>query len=178
MSSASVISEQDFVDWPLDNIRSMKTVVRDLRRANKTFMSSHNDWAKNSGIRSSDRAVHEHRTLSKVLDLLQWYDQLNMPNCVAAEVALKRRMLLEDAYDGRPEAPQFEGTDHFMGHKDSESGKFVDKEAVRYRANMLKEESVVLREMRLKKEEDGHMRGGPPNKSAAGGGNKAPPAGK
>eukprot|EP00974_Lingulodinium_polyedra_P105220 10188589-Lingulodinium_polyedra.AAC.1 len=77
----------------------MKAIIRDLRRAGKSFMSSHQDWVRCSGIRATDRAVHEHKVLSKILDLMQWYGQLNMPNVAAAEVALKRKMLLEDAYD-------------------------------------------------------------------------------
>ena len=60
------MQETNFDDWPLDGVRSVRTVVKDLRRANKSFMDSHFDWARSSGVRPADRAVHEHRTLSNI----------------------------------------------------------------------------------------------------------------
>jgi len=57
----------EFSDWPLDGVRSMRYVVKQLKRNHKSFMSSHSDWVQNSGVRGSDRVVHEHR------GGLQWY---------------------------------------------------------------------------------------------------------
>jgi hypothetical protein len=86
------------------------------------------------------------------------YDQLNILNIAAAELALKRRMLLESAYQGRPEAPHFEGSEHFMGFRDTEAGEYIDPEIVKYRSQKLKEETSVLKEVRLEREEDNAAR--------------------
>ena len=75
----------------------------------------------------------------------------------SAEVAIKRRMLIEKAYEGRPEAPVWTGSEHFLGFRDSENGRVIDPEVVRYQASKLKEESQSLREQRLKREEDAEM---------------------
>ena len=145
--------EVAFEDWPIDGGRSAQWTLKMLRRGNKSFLGSHTDWVKNSGVRATDRAVHEHAVLSKALETAVSWDQLNITNCACMEVLIKRRMLLEDAYKGRPEAPRFEGAEHFMGWSMDEGGEIVDPDAVRVRSNRLKEETAVLRELRLKREE-------------------------
>ena len=156
--AVALLKEVEFPDWPLEGVRSLKYVVKQLKRNNKSWMTSHFDWVRNSGIRGSDRAIHEHRILSKMLELMTCYDQLNILNIAAAELALKRRMLLESAYQGRPEAPHFEGSEHFMGFRDTEAGEYIDPEIVKYRSQKLKEETSVLKEVRLKREEDNAAR--------------------
>ena len=152
--AAACMKEVDFMDWPLEGVRSTKFVVKTLKRNSKTFMSSHQEWVKNSGVRSNDRAVHEHRALSKMLELLTCYDQVNVTNLAGAEVAVKRRMLIEQAYEGRPDQPIWTGSEHMMGYKDTETGRIIDPEAVKYQAGKLKEESQVMKEARLKREQD------------------------
>ncbi len=137
-------------------------------------MTSHEDWARNSGIKSYDRAIHEHKTLSKICELLLSYDQLNVVNLAGFEVAIKRRMLLEVAHRGRPDAPQFSGSEHLMGYKDSQSGEILDPEALRYQSARLRDEANYLKEARLKKEEDAaHKTPGKGGKGGKGGGAQA-----
>ena len=71
------------------------------------------------------------------------------------EVLIKRRMLIEQAYRGRPDAPRFEGADHFMGFGDESNGTYIDPSAVRYQTSKIKEETGIYRELRLKREEEG-----------------------
>ena len=152
------MQETNFDDWPLDGVRSVRTVVKDLRRANKSFMDSHFDWARSSGVRPADRAVHEHRTLSNILELMQSYDQLSIVNLASAESTLKRRVLIEHGCSGRPENPRYDGAEQFMGLRDTEKGEVVDRQAVRHQAQKRKDEGQVLKERRLKLEEDNAMR--------------------
>ena len=91
--AVGLMEEVDFGDWPLEGVRSMRTVLNALRRNQKSWMSSHSDWVKNSGIRMSDRAVHEHKSISKVLELLCSYDQLNAVNCAGAEAADRKSVV-------------------------------------------------------------------------------------
>ena len=154
------MAQQDFDDWPLESVRSSRFLLRELRRCSKTYLTSHTDWVKNSGVRSGDRAIHEHRVLSKALELAVSYDQLSVINLACLEVLVKRRMLIESAYEGSPEAPKWEGSEHFMGYRDSDSGAFVDQQALKHRATRMKQDMEVLREHRLEREEDSLVKKG------------------
>ncbi len=50
-----------------------------------------------------------------------------------------------------------------MGFKDESTGEFVDPEAVRHMATRMKQETEILRESRLKREEEG-LKNRPPGK--------------
>ena len=160
----------DFDDWPLDNVRSCRFVMKEMRKTGKTWLTASNDWANRSGIRASDRACHEHKVLSKALDLACGFDQLNMYNCAVVEVLVKRRMLIESAYKGRPDAPRFEGSEHLMGFRDDPGGEFIDSAAIKFAAQKMRMETEVLREHRLKKEEDTTARSSHANKGGGKGG--------
>ena len=71
---------------------------------------------------------------------------------------MKRRMLIEHAYSGRLENPRYNVAEHFMGLRDTEKGEFIDREAVRHQAQKLKDEGQILKERRLKLEEDNALR--------------------
>ena len=144
---------KDFEDWPMDNVRSAGFMVRELRRDGKNFSQAHTDWVRSSGIRGNDRAVFEHKTLSKVLDLAVGYDQLNIVNLASMECVIKRRMLIEKAYHGRPEAPRYDGSEYFMGFRDSDCGEYVDPAAVKHESQRIKAETEAMRELRLAREE-------------------------
>ena len=154
-----LMHQQEFDDWPLDSVRSTRYLMRELRRASKTFLTSHSDWVKNSGVRATDRAVHEHRALSKALELAVSYDQLAVVNLASVKCLVKRRMLIEAAYEASPEAPRWDGAEHFMGYRDTDNGVFVDPQAMKHRAQRMKQEMEVMREYRLKREEDSAARG-------------------
>jgi hypothetical protein len=151
--AAAEVRETEFEDWPLENARSSRVLLRDLRRSGKTYLSSHERWASKSGIKATDRAIHEHHCLSKLLELAVSYDQLDVTNLACLEVAAKRRMMLETAYKGRPDNPNFAGSSHFMGYGEEGDGTHVDPAANRYRSDKLKEETNMLREARLTREE-------------------------
>jgi hypothetical protein len=148
----------------MENVRSSKTILKYLRRSGKTLLTSHAGWRKNSGVRSSDRAVHEHAILSRALEYATSYDQMNICNLASMEVLVKRRMLLEAAYEGRPEAPVWTGSEHFMGFKDHDDGVFVDQAARAHQSRKLKEDATMLKELRLKREEDAARSSGPAKK--------------
>ena len=58
---------------------------------------------------STDRAMYEHGVLSTALDAAIQHDQLNVVNCVAMEVSVTSRMVIEDACAGNPENPKYVG---------------------------------------------------------------------
>ena len=59
--------EDDFFDWPIDGLKSTYSVLKQLRRDGKTFLRQHDDWVLRSQVDASNRAIHEHRLLSRAL---------------------------------------------------------------------------------------------------------------
>ncbi|CAE8724937.1 unnamed protein product [Polarella glacialis] len=118
--------EEDFEDYPLGGPRTMAHTVRQLKRMSMSFLQQHEAWVRKSGIRSADRAVHEHLAICRCLHLLATYDQVNMPNIAGAEALNRRRALIENAYSGHPESPSYEGSDDFLGIKESSDGTVID----------------------------------------------------
>ena len=130
----------------------MKVAVRHHRRANQTFRQSHAPWKQSSGVRANDRSIHENSVLSTAIDLAQYYDQLDIVKVACSEVLIKRRMLLEQSVEGRPENPSFAGAEHFMGYRDGEAG-YIDPAARAFQAARMREENAITREARLRREE-------------------------
>ena len=145
--------EEEFLDWPVSGVRSALFTCRALRRSERTFLQQHADWRRLSGIRENDRAVFEHETLSRALHQMMYYDQLVVPNIAAAETILKRRMLIEQAYKGRPDAPCYEGAVYFHGQGDAADGTIIDPANVKYTAERLHAESEVAKQSRLARAE-------------------------
>eukprot|EP00971_Amphidinium_carterae_P038695 760702-Amphidinium_carterae.1 len=56
---------------------SRRTIVQ---RTNGGFMSHHERWVVESGIDINNRSSHEHKVLSRALDLACLHDQLNVKN--------------------------------------------------------------------------------------------------
>ena len=51
--------------------------VRQLRRQGLDWLQHHESWLKKSGVRLTDRSVHEHSAICRVLNLMTSYDQLD-----------------------------------------------------------------------------------------------------
>ena len=155
-------SEEEMVDWPIDGHRTGLYTTRQLRRSSMTFMQQHEAWKKASSIRSTDRAIHELFALSRALHLAQCYDQLNIPNIACCEALIKRRQLIERAYRlGAPDAPNYSGSDHFQGVRETAGGTVIDPALNRYTGDRLHAEYEVERNSRLAITER-HRRAGVP----------------
>ena len=132
-SAFNSYTEDDLADWPIDGPRSVYAVLKQLWRDDRNLLQQHDDWVLRSQVDSSNRAMHEHRALSRALHFGVSYDQPCMPNLAAAEVLVKRRMLIEQPHSGgRSPIPVYEASDLFMGVLESVDGSVVDLSAVRY----------------------------------------------
>ena len=151
-----------FEDWPLHQPRSSAWFCKTLRRQNMTFLSHHADWVRSSGIRDGDRAVHEHASISRALHYGCCYDQLNMGNVAMVESLIKRIMLIEQAYQGRPTAPVYDGAEHWMGVQESLDGTLIDPAARKQVADKLKEDAAIKKEGRKWREEHPKLPGQAP----------------
>ena len=144
----------DYGDWLLEVARSTLTVIRQLRRDGRSFLQHHDEWVLRSQVEGSNRAVHEHRLLSRALHFAVVYDQLAIPNLASCELLLRRRMIIERARSGgRSAAPVYEGLEHLMGLREAADGSVIDPAVVRYTAERLHAESEVLKHQRLSQQE-------------------------
>ena len=151
------VIEQEFEDWPLDAVRNTRYVMRQLRSGSRTWLTSHTEWVKYSGIRNTDRAIHEHKLLSKALDLAQSYDQLHMVNLACVEVLVFRRMLIESAYRGHPDTPKYTGGEYMLGYREDDAA-IINPAALQYVSKKMKQDTEVMKEHRLKVEEEAAVR--------------------
>lgn len=116
------LEEIEFDDFPLRGPCTMFRDARQLRRQGMDFLQHHEAWLQKSGVRSTDRSVHEHANLCRVLQYMASYDQLNIASLASAEALNRRRTLIEIAHQGRPEAPSYEGAEEILGVRQSADG--------------------------------------------------------
>lgn len=146
-------AEIDFDDFPLQGPRAVSHDVRTLRRMGLDFLLHHEAWLKKSGVRTSDRSVHEHSAICRALHFMVTYDQLNLPALASAEAMNRRRALIEHAHSGRPDAPSYEGAEDFLGIKDCADGSVVDPALTQHAARRQAAKAEVLKQTRLATEE-------------------------
>lgn len=147
------IEEIDFDDFPLQGPRTVAHDVRQLRRLGLDFNQHHESWLKKSGVRSSDRSVHEHGTLCRALHYMLCYDQLNIAALASAEAINRRRSLIEFAHSGRPDAPSYEGAEEFLGVRESSDGTIVDPALQSHVAKKQAVKAEISKNSRLAAEE-------------------------
>ncbi|CAE7763388.1 NHX3 [Symbiodinium sp. CCMP2456] len=148
--------EVDFEDFPLQGPRTLFRDARQLRRLGFDWLQHHESWIKKSGVRLTDRSVHEHSSICRVLNLMTSYDQLNTPSLASAEALNRRRTLIEVAHQGRPEAPSYEGAEEILGTRDSADGSIIDPALTRHAARRQADRAEVLKQNRLAAEERRH----------------------
>lgn len=170
-------TDVDFEDFPLQGPRTIGHDTRQLRRLNLDFTQHHESWLKKSGVRASDRSVHEHSAICRTLNLMMCYDQLNLCGLASAEALNRRRSLIEHAHQGRPDAPSYEGAEDFLGVREAADGSIMDPALTSHvakkqatRAEIMKQTRLAAEEKRLSKKGDGKGKnkedasGSPPTK--------------
>ena len=153
------LEEVDFDDFPLQGPRTICHDVRQLRRLGMDFVQHHESWLKKSGVRSSDRSVYEHASLCRALNYMMCYDQLNVGALASSEAMNRRRTLIEHAHQGRPDAPSYEGSEEFLGIRESADGSIIDPALTQHAARRQAAKAEVLKQSRLAAEERRHVRG-------------------
>ncbi|CAK0822112.1 unnamed protein product, partial [Prorocentrum cordatum] len=86
------------------------------------FMASHERCLVESRVPASSRSAHEHKVVSKALELAHAVDWVNLANLTCMEHLNRRRQLLEEARKSDPDKPNFEGTHYFLGEDNTGSG--------------------------------------------------------
>lgn len=161
--------EVDYEDFPLAGPRTVYHDVKQLRRMGLDYLLHHEAWLKKSGVRTTDRSVHEHSAICRALHYMMTYDQLNLPALAAAEAMNRRRALIEHAHAGRPDAPSYEAAEEFLGVRDSADGSLVDPALTQHAARRQAAKAEVLKQTRLAAEERKNARKGDPKPEKGGG---------
>lgn len=167
--------EVEFDDFPLQGPRTIFHDCKQLRRSGQDFLMHHEGWLKKSGVRISDRSVHEHACICRVLHYMMTYDQLNLPALSCAEALNRRRTLIEHAHQGRPDAPSYEASEEFLGVRESSDGSMIDPALAQHVARRQAQRAEVLKQNRLAAEEKKHLKEKAPPKGDGKGGKKPPP---
>lgn len=152
------LEEIDYDDFPLRGPRTVYHDIRQLRRLGMDFVQHHESWLKKSGVRTTDRSVHEHSSICRVLNYMLCYDQLNLGALASAEALNRRRSLIEHAHSGRPEAPSYEAAEEMLGIRESSDGSLVDPSLLQHTAKQQAAKAEILKQSRLASEEKKHAR--------------------
>ncbi|CAE7299586.1 UPF1 [Symbiodinium sp. CCMP2592] len=158
--------EIEYDDFPLTGPRTVYRDIRQLRRLGFDFVQHHESWVRKSGVRGTDRSVHEHSSICRALNFMASYDQLNLPSLASAEALNRRRALIEVAHQGRPDAPSYEGSDEILGVREATDGSVIDPALTQHAAKRQAARAEILKQNRLAAEERKHLRqrpDGPPN---------------
>jgi len=138
------MEEEAFDDWPLDTKRSLTHTLRELRRADLSWLQHHDNWMKVSGVRVNDRSAHEHQLLCTALHWFTCYDQICVVNSAGCETLNARRELIEHAHEGRPEAPRWDGADDFLGKRQAAGGTIIDPDKLAHVAARQSQRAKIL----------------------------------
>ena len=154
------VEEIDFDDFPLAGPRTIHRDMKQLRRLGFDWVQHHESWTRKSGVRPTDRSVHEHSSICRALNYMLCYDQLNLAALASAEALNRRRSLIEIAHQGRPDAPSYEAAEEYLGMREAADGTVVDPALTQHAAKRQAAKAEVLKQNRLAAEEKRHLRPG------------------
>ena len=146
---ASPISGPDTAEWFIEAT---------ISQGHGGLISRHHRWKRDSGVGQKDRIVYEHEVIARAVEYLGTIDGVNLKTSVGVEFLLRRKQLLEEAVGENPEAPSYEGANHYMGSAERPGGALLDPRLRAHVANEMSREAAVLKEKRKAREVrgDGH----------------------
>ena len=109
-------------------------------------------WRRDSGVRAHSSAAHEHSVIHRAVQLLATVDGLNVKNLVGVELLLRRITLREEAVAENPEAPSYEGADHYLGVSERSGGAQMVPSLRAHVATELSKEAAIFKEKRKARE--------------------------
>lgn len=145
------------ISLPLEGPRTAKFLVSEVVKLGiGNFSSRHQKWLRDSGVDPNSRAVHEHRLLSKVLDLALLFDRFNIVNSACFELVFRRMQLMEDVHADDPRNPSWQGAELYMGLAERPGGALMAPSLRKYVADELGREAAILKEKRKAREAKGN----------------------
>ena len=145
--------EEDMPDFPIRNVRTVYSTVKEMKRRGMTFLQHHESWVLKAGIAHSNRSTHEHKSLCRALHWFQGYDQLNLCNSAGCESLNRRRQLIETAHAGSADSPNWEAAEEYLGTKENADGSVIDPALEKQVADRMHSKSEILKQLRKAREE-------------------------
>jgi hypothetical protein len=142
----------EFRDFPKPGPRTLKWWLKHMKGKGGPLVRS-TTWKSQARVPDGDRATHEHAMISEVLELMASYDQLNLGALASAELLVRRLQLIEAAHMHNPGNPDYTGSRFFMGDTGIYQGSLVDPALTEHVSERLKQDSKVMKERRLAREE-------------------------
>ena len=112
------------------------------------FVAQHDKWAAHSGVAAKSPIVYEHQTICRALQYGVTWDRLNLRGMAWAEYLLRRKQLQEDVVAENPTAPNFEGSQHYMGVDDRPGSVPMAPSLKAHVAKQMAAEAAILKERR------------------------------
>jgi hypothetical protein len=162
----------DFGDSELEGGASTEWYLNKLMQTGMGPVARSRAWAHENGLACSDRSVHEHHVLMKVIQVAAERDQLNLMCLESFELLIRRAQVIEAAHSLNAASPDYSHAEDMMGWGVQRGGALVAPTLSRHTAAKAAERSCLLKEKRKHAEE---MRLRKPPKGSAKG--TAPPAG-
>ena len=89
------LSEDPYVDWPVEGPRTTLFCCNFLNRRGGGPMDHHHWWLRQSGLDADDTRVKTHRVGLQMLDMAGTYDYLEVANVASLELVMRQVQLVE-----------------------------------------------------------------------------------
>jgi hypothetical protein len=163
-------------NMPLSPLTSPDTQVyfleSTINSGQQSLIARDSKWKAESGVNAKSQIAYEHGLISRALEYGATIDGLNLKNLVMADLLMKRLQLHEEAVAECPEAPNYEGADHYLGIVQRAGGTAMDPNLRSYVASELGKEAAIMKEKRKAQESRTALKGGGGYKGKGKGGGK------
>lgn len=140
-------------DWSLAGPRAVAEFMRAVRDGSSDLTTYHLNWTRHSGVSQYGAAVHEHRMLCDALRCFLSIDQIDISNCMGAEILVRRVIQIETAVGRNPASPDYTGLEVLMEQPIGASGEAQVLKLAEWVGARLKEKATIQKQSRLYKEE-------------------------
>ena len=124
-----------------------------LRIAGRTLVGHNQEWVQKSGVPQQGTVARFHTALSEVLRYLIAVDQLDPLSCVCAEICARYLVMVEQACDKNPKAPDWDGLEVLVSPAMTQKGAVEVPVFQSWVSGVQKDRAIVLKQGRLLREE-------------------------
>lgn len=160
-------------DFPFRGPKALKEWFEALEAAGQTLVQHHFDFIKRSGIAERGAVAREHANLSEAMRYFVAHDQVDPTMLSGCELLVRRLIMIETAVSRSPKAPDWDGLDHIVSSRITDSGAAVAQGFNSWLSTVQRDDAQILKQGRLLREErlaEAKRKG---DKGGGGGGGKA-----